>query len=227
MRTFRVTVVLLLVVVLFPNVLPRTSDAQGDDPALQAREVVAGILSRIDTVVGNAEDGPAAKRALVEREIDSHLDYGRLARAALGPLAERFSQRQIADFAREYSRYLGYMLLQQAATDKPARSEIVGASYDGPTGRAVVRTTGEVGLLDFVGRSDGMPTRLRRDFTLKRVYGQWRIVGLEFNGVDVSKNFRAQFQAILARSDPAELITKLRVRNEANDLKNPFERTAR
>ena len=229
MRTLRVTVP-LLVVALWSNLLSGTGEAQVDDPAVQAREVVAGILGRIEAVAGNVGDGPAEKRALIEREIDSHLDYGRLARAALGPLAARFSQDQIADFAREYSRYLGYMLLQQAATNKPERSEIVGSSYDEKTGRAVVRTTGPLGLLDYpsvsIGRT-GVRARLQRDFTLSRVYGQWRIIGLQFNGIDVSKNFRAQFQAVLDRSDPGDLITELRIRNDANDQKNPFDRTAR
>jgi hypothetical protein len=41
--------------------------------------------------------------------------------------------------------------------------------------------------------------------------------------VDLARNFRDQFQAILEKSSPDDLIAELRRRNAEQEAKNPFE----
>ena len=53
--------------------------------------------------------------------------------------------------------------------------------------------------------------------------GEWRIVSIEIEGVDVSRNFREQFQSLLRSRSPADLTEKIRQRNTANDESNPFD----
>jgi len=200
--------------------------ARASDPAEEARQVVTTALERMEAVIGDPQATPAEKRALVEKEIRANLDFGYLTLAALGPMAEQFSREQITDFSHEYVRYLTYMLLQQSAGRKREPPEILDATLDEKTGHVTVRTMGSRGLLDFpqqFARHGSVPERLKRDFVLRQRDGQWRIIGLSFNEVSVSRNFRAQFEAILKRSDPAELIRKLAEQNDKNEARNPFD----
>ena len=46
-------------------------------------------------------------------------------------------------------------------------------------------------------------------YRLKNHYGDWRVVDMAIEGVVITRNYRAQFNEILARSSFDDLIKKL------------------
>jgi ABC-type transporter MlaC component len=58
---------------------------------------------------------------------------------------------------------------------------------------------------------------------LRRQRGDWRIIAIRIDGVDLAHNFRDQFEAVLGRSDPDALIAELRKRNAEREAQNPWE----
>jgi ABC-type transporter MlaC component len=200
--------------------------AAGADPVQEARTAV-GLL--LQSVVGTAHDdalSPDARRALVERELEDHLDLNALTAAALGPLAAGFTPEQLVDFSREYQRHLLTFLLRHVAASDAKGPQLGEAALDPQTGVVTVRALGRSRPPLSAGRV-AAPREASRpvpwDFGLRQRRGRWQIVSLRINAVDVSQNFRAQLAAVLQRSDPDALITELRTRNLADEAANPFE----
>jgi ABC-type transporter MlaC component len=54
--------------------------------------------------------------------------------------------------------------------------------------------------------------------------GDWRIVAIRIEGVDLARNFGEQFKSVLEESDADALIAELRKRNVEREAQNPWSR---
>lgn len=161
------------------------------------------------------------KRDAIESLLAERLDYAALARGALGPMAERFSREEYADFAREYARYVTWLLVQRTAdATQPAELVEVRLDPDKGTARALVLGRGRRRI--FTSQRNQPEGRSEMRLVLRQSYGAWRVVGLAIDAIDVTKMFRDQFQAVLERSEPAALIEDLQRRNLENEGIDPF-----
>jgi ABC-type transporter MlaC component len=196
------------------------------DAVEQARASVTSLFTSLATTAQDAAIPPDQKRALLERELQDHLDLHTLSSAAVGPLAERFSPEQLVDFSREYERYLVGFFLKQVAGSDGKGPQVSEARLDEKSGAVLVRALGRERHPLTPGRV-AAPREAARpipwDLALRQRRGRWQIVSVRINGVDVSQNFRAQLRAVLDRSDPDAVITELRNRNLADEAQNPFQ----
>jgi len=192
-------------------------------PAAQAAERIETVFDQIAAITGDATGDPDAKRAELEHLITPLLDYPALTRAALGPLAQRFSREQYGEFSHEYARYVTDTLVQRFALYPGEAGRVESASYDAK--RSLVHVVAQ-GVATTYGHPALQRLRklepIRLDLFLAERYGEWRIAGVERGGVNVSRSFREQFTAVLERQDPAALIEQLRDRNREADANNPF-----
>ena len=210
---------LLLALVLLVSPLARS--AQADELTDAARAALEPALGQIIAVLRDDGSTPDEKRALIERELDRLVDFAFMSRMALGARAERFSAEERVDFAQEYERHLAHYFISRLSRFRQDGFEITDATHDASTGIVSIRALGDRPLGH---RSLSRPTvrRATVTFGMRLRRGEWRIVSLAVDGVDISQNFREQFRSFLERNTPGELTEELRRRNAVNDERNPF-----
>ena len=202
----------------------QAGEIPGDGPAAEVAALMRSFFQEVWGVTRDAEMPTAQKRASVAQLVSSRLDYATLSRAALGPLAERFSREEYGDFSNEYSRYVTSLIVARVARHPKYPVEVESASYDAEratvriSGRGAATVSGIPGVRRLRSRE-----RIQMEMLLRLRHGEWRVGAVKLNGVDVSRNFREQFQSVLQRSDPASLIAELRTRNHERAEKNPFD----
>jgi ABC-type transporter MlaC component len=219
----RLAVVLPVAAALLAAAAGRAADP---DPAAAARASTAALFERLAAIAGDDAVSADRKRALLEHELEEHLDLHALSGTAVGPLADRFTPEQLVEFSKEYERYLlGFLLVRIANTD-PRPLEITDARHDPKTGVVALHALGNPRHAVMPGSLSGTreaPQRVTWDLELRQRGDRWLIRSMRINGVDVSDNFRAQLESVLRRSDPAEVIADLRARNDRAAATNPFE----
>lgn len=199
--------------------------AAAEDPAAEAKAALQPVLVEILAIARDESASAEAKRALVEHELAIWIDYGHMSTVALGPQAEKFSIQQRGEFAREFERYLSDLYIRRIARFREKEIEIKQASLDAETGVVTIRTLGGAPLGAYRAVASRRATKARADvdYLLRRHRGDWRIIAIRIDGVDLAHNFRDQFEAVLGRSDPDALIAELRKRNAEREAQNPWE----
>lgn len=200
-------------------------EVPAEGPAASAATQMQAFFLKLWNVTRD-DDLPAdAKRERVRALLSSRLDEATLSRAALGPLAERFSPTEREAFHDAYAHYVVSLLVGRLARYPDHPVEVERASWDPE--RKVVRmdARGSAVVAGVPGVRRLTPReRIRLAFALREGSdGAWRVVALQMNEVDVSRNFRDQFRSVLDRSAPAALVAELEARNARNDAENPFE----
>ena len=199
------------------------AEGQGEALATEAQAAFAEAVDQVDAALLDTDASPAATRALVERVLDRWFDLAVMSRAALGSRADAFSADDLADFSQEFGRYVMDLYLVRIARNRDADFEVLGSVWDEATRTVRVQAVGgrpvATGLVNA-----RRPEPARVDYWLRRKRGEWRIVNLVIDGVDVARSFRSEFASILARSSPGELVDELRKQNERRESTNPFDR---
>jgi ABC-type transporter MlaC component len=212
---------LLLLVAALPCL---AAEAEGEDAkderAAQVETMLRGVFDRIWKVASSQTDG-MQKRDAIESLLAEHLDYAALARGALGPMAERFDREEYTDFAREYARYVTWLLVQRTA-DATQPAELLEVRLDPDKGIVRALALGRDRRRIFMFQRNQPEGRSELRLVLRQRYGAWRVVGLAIDAIDVTKLFREQFQSVLERSEPAALIEDLQRRNRENEDIDPF-----
>jgi ABC-type transporter MlaC component len=152
-----------------------------------------------------------------------------MAAEALGANFELMDKRQFAEFSREYSRFLTYLYLQEISWVKQDGGdfEIVAAKLDSKNGGVALQTRAAMrsSMASVSRRRRGSyPSSLEGSYRMKKERGQWIIMSIRFNGVDLNRVFGAQFAALLEKRSPEFLIEELHERNAENAKSNPFEK---
>jgi len=196
------------------------------DAAAEARAALQPVLVKLVATARDENASPEAKRALIEHELAIWIDYGQMSKVALGTQAEKFSKQQVTEFSQEFERYLSDVYIRRIARFREKEIEIKEASLDAKTGVVTIHTLGGVPLGPYkvVSPRHKENTRADVEYLLRRKgSGDWRILAIRIDGVDLARNFRDQFQAVLERSDPDALIAELRKRNAEREAQNPWQ----
>jgi phospholipid transport system substrate-binding protein len=211
----------VLMLSLLATILAGVAHAQ--DPAVEARRELTATLDKIVAIGRDADASPEEKRALIERQLEIVLDLGHMSMVALGPRVETFSAQQVAEFSQEFERYLIFVYLRRIGSFEEEKVEILETKLDSETGLVGIRTLGGKPFAFPGERVRHRPARAQVDYRMGKKNGEWRIFSISIGGVDLARNFRDQFQAILEKSSPDDLIAELRRRNAEQEAKNPFE----
>jgi len=205
------------------------SAAATEDPAAEAKAALDPVFVEVFATARDENLSAKAKRALIEYELGTWIDYGSMSNAALGPRSEAFSKEQLAAFVQEFERYLSDLFIRRIVRFREKAIEIKQATLDAKAGVVTIRTLGGVPLATgspgFLGVTTRRMWKERADvdYLVRQRSGEWRIIAIRIDGVDVARNFGDQFQAVLERSDPDALIAELRKRNAEREAQNPFE----
>jgi ABC-type transporter MlaC component len=210
-------------------ILPNSGRA---DPVTEASAALSELHAELMAIVSSQEGDASRVRALLEHSLTSNLDLTHMAAEALGANFELMDKRQFAEFSREYSRFLTYLYLQEISWVKQDGGdfEIVAAKLDSKNGGVALQTRAAMrsSMANVSRRRRGSyPSSLEGSYRMKKERGQWIIMSIRFNGVDLNRVFGAQFAALLEKRSPESLIEELQERNAENAKRNPFEKKKR
>ena len=170
--------------------------------ALSPLETIRGPIDTIVTILNDpAFKSPKqreAQRSKIWEVASSLFDFTEISRRTIGKSWNRFSSEEQSRFTDVFSQFLGNTYIDKIQGEyHNEKIEFVDELVRGPL--ALARTK-------LLRESLQIPI----DYRMKQINGSWRIYDiLVENGVSLVKNYRVQFQSILNRETPAQLIQRL------------------
>ena len=174
----------------------------------QAPSPMNTIKERIDRVIELLNDpqykDPAKRgdqREKIWETASPMFDFSEISRRTIGPAWDKFSEDQKNHFTKVFSEFLGNTYLDRVQGEYQ-NEQIVYVSEAVREPQALVRT-------QLVRDKMVMPI----DYRMRLDAGQWKIYDvLVENGVSIVQNYRVQFQSILQKESPDQLIARLEQR---------------
>jgi len=193
--------------------------------AEEASAFLAETYRVISEIRQSGEYDAEVKRALIERALGKRLDLATMSRLALGKQEESFSRSELSEFIQEYSRFLSYTYLQEIAWSDPTEAPTIESAVVDPKTGWVRISTKAKGRQSLATQRNlyRATSQFRAEYLLRERHGSWRIAKIRFNGVDLNSAFGAQFESLLRKSSPEELLARLRTLNTRRESENPLE----
>lgn len=166
--------------------------------------IVRRARSRLDHLLSKApREGqlapPLKKR--VHAVMISFIDFGDLARRALGRHWSARSKAERSELVELLSGLIERNYVSEMRKARGYRLSIDGEEIDGDT--AEVHTTARI-------TTDGRTERVEITYRMTRGSGRWRVFDMVTDGVSVVRNYRSQFNRIIAKSGYEDLLARMR-----------------
>lgn len=155
-------------------------------------------------------DDPARKdeqREKIWSLIESIFDFEEVSKRALAHNWRRFEAEQKREFVDLFAKLLGNTYLdqvQEAYKDETVAYDSQEIHNSKPLARVKTRILSQKGDIPV-------------DYSLKEKEGRWRIYDVKVEGVSLVKNYRTQFDEILMKESPDQLIDRLKEKVEAQN----------
>jgi phospholipid transport system substrate-binding protein len=174
----------------------------------QTQSPMDTVKARIDQVITTLNDpqykDSANRQAQRDKlwEIASPMfDFKEISRRTVGPAWDKFTEAQKDQFINVFTEFLGNTYLDRVQGEYQ-NEEVVYVSEAVREPQALVRT-------QLVRGKTVMPI----DYRMRLDAGQWKVYDvLVENGVSIVQNYRVQFQSILQKDSPDQLIARLEQR---------------
>lgn len=175
---------------------------QIDQKTLTPMETVKAKIDQIISVLNDPKYAkPDQRKAQRDRiwEISYPMfDFNEISRRAVGPKWQSFSDPEKEKFTNIFAEFLGETYIDRMQGEYQ-NEKVVYVKELVKSPLALVRT-------QLIREDVALPI----DYRLRKVDDQWRIYDiLVENGVSLVKNYRVQFQSILQKESPAQLINRL------------------
>ena len=200
---------ILIVCLFILAAIPSLAD--GDQPleALQ-KGVEEGLRILHDPKFKNAELKDAQQQlGIILQQL---FDFREFSRRVLASNWKNFTPRQQEEFVSVFTEFLSKFYLGKLQEKYKDETLIyVGQELKTPT-RALVN-------VKVVWRGQKIPVNLRM---IKRK-GLWKVYDIQVLGISAVRNYRAQFQFILRKETPGQVIERLKIKTEQLEKKNKKE----
>ena len=172
------------------------------EPTTQLRATTDKLLALLNDPACNTDARKAERRDLLRKQLDQRVDWAMVARGSLGRHWSKRTRAEQVEFVGLFSR-----LLEDTAIDKfeAHSSELDKIEYlgektvdDYASVRAQVTTKDQI----------VHPIECR----LQKSGNEWRAYDIVIEGVSLVKNYRDQFDEILAKSPYEKLVADLRAK---------------
>jgi len=172
------------------------------EPTEQLRDTTEKVLALLRNPACNTEARKTERRQAVRKELDRRIDWDTVARSSLGRHWARLKPDQQAEFVAVFSRFLAETALDKFETNDVYRLKIdyVGEKIiDGYASVKVQVTTKEEVVHPI-------------EYRMQKSGPEWRGYDVLIEGVSMVKNYRDQFDEILAKSSYEKLVVDLRAK---------------
>lgn len=178
-----------------------TASAAHADP-LEPGAFIDDIAARAIVILEDASLDKAQRLAKLEHLTREAFDLETISKLVLARNWRRFDEKQRAEFQQEFERYLSHRYGSGVDHYDRERIQVVGERVE-PRGDVTVQTR-------VIG---GSADQVEVDYRLRKRDGGWRVIDVIPEGVSLVSNYRSQFNELLARGGPDELIETLRGKN--------------
>jgi phospholipid transport system substrate-binding protein len=203
-RMMQKTALFLLLIV---TVAPSFSFAQQPLEALQ-QGIAKGIRVMEDPQFKDASQKGAQQQKLWEIMLEL-FDFKEFSKRVLGPHWNKFSPSQQVEFVKVFSEFLGKFYLGRLQKRYHGqRLNYRGQQMIGKS-RALVD-------IEVLWRNLKVPVQLR----MTNRSGQWKVYDLNVFGINAVSNYRAQFQWILSKETPQQIIGRIKAKVAELDKKS-------
>jgi len=176
--------------------------ASTDEPTAQIRATTDKILALLADPALKTDARNSERRQLIRKELDERIDWATVARSSLGRHWARRTRSEQTEFVSLFSRLLAETLIDKFETNH-----------------------GELDKVDFLGEkiideyASVKAHATTKDqivhpveYRLQKCGQDWRIYDVLIEGVSLVKNYRDQFDEILAKSSFEKLVADLRAK---------------
>lgn len=198
MRTLVACFVLFAV---FGAALPVPAAQAQTGPTETMRQAVDDILTILRDSDYDGEDAKNAQREALKERIAKMFAWDQLSMRAVGAHWKKFSDQEKEQFQDAFATLLGNTYLDriQAYTDE--KVEFTG-ERDGNKGKVEVQTK-------VVTDTKEIPLHYR----VTETPDGWRVYDVIIEGVSLVKNYRSQFNEMLIKGSPADVIANIQSKN--------------
>jgi phospholipid transport system substrate-binding protein len=196
--------------VLISGVVPGSGFAGVQASTGEASAPVTVIRETTDAVIAvlARKDLPAEqKRRDIEQIVDNSFDFTTLSRLVIARNWNTLTPEQQQQFVTEFKRHLSLTYGRNIETYHDERVVITGEREEA-RGDRIVKTR--------IKRPNGEDIPV--DYRLRATDGVWRVIDVIIDGVSLVANYRSQFQSIISRDGPAQLIELLHEKNEKGEV---------
>jgi phospholipid transport system substrate-binding protein len=182
--------------------------ADGDQPIEALRKGVDAGFRVLKDPEFSDPDRKEAQQQKLRIILEQLFDFRVFSKKVLASNWQKFTPPQRKEFIRVFAEFLGKFYvgkLQEKYKDE--RLIYVGQEMRSDT-RALVH-------IKVVWKGQKIPVDLRM---IKRK-GLWKVYDIEFLGISAVRNYRAQFQSILRKETPGQVIERLKIKIEQIEQK--------
>ena len=176
--------------------------ACADEPTAQVRATTDKILALLADPALKTEARNSERRRLIRKELDERIDWATVARSSLGRHWAKRTRAEQTEFVSLFSRFLEETCIDKFETH---HSELDKVEY-----------LGERIIDDYASVKARVTTKDQIDhpieYRLQKSGKDWRIYDVLLEGVSLVKNYRDQFDEVLAKSSYEKLVADLRAK---------------
>jgi phospholipid transport system substrate-binding protein len=177
------------------------ASAGSPTPMQTVKERIDQIITVLNDPQYHAHEKKGVQRDKIWEISSPMFDFAEISRRTVGPKWDSFAEEEKSRFIDVFRQFLGNTYIDKMQGEYH-NEQVVYVKELIKESQALVRT-------QLVRQSVALPI----DYRLKQEDGLWKIYDiLVENGVSIVQNYRVQFQSILQKETPAQLIARLEVK---------------
>lgn len=169
--------------------------------------MISEQLDSFNTLLNDKDLDAELKRAKLSQAVDKRIDFEAIALRTLGPYASKLTTEQNERFQTAFKKTLQKFLIDDLMlfeNEKITLSEYVWLPAEE---KAIVKVLGREKSGFAVNNRDKQ--RAQTEYVIKEKEGEWKIVDLTINGVNIARNYRSQIDALASRGKSADEVIRL------------------
>jgi phospholipid transport system substrate-binding protein len=179
----------------------------GGAPTEQVKETTDKILAILTDPALKAPEMIEEKKRMIRKVVDERFDWAAISRRALGRHWKKMTTDEKKTFIPLFGQMLEQTYLSRVGEYSGEKVSYVDEKVDGTYGVVKVKiksdTHGEISV----------------KYRVWNKKGQWFIYDISIEGVSLVNNYRSQFNNILMKSTPSDLIKKLEEKVKSETVK--------
>jgi len=168
-------------------------------------EVIKDSNQKILDIYASHQDISREMEEAIFQIMDSVTDFNTISLRTIERFCRKMSEMECRELDRVFQELLRVSSIKKVGRYRAERFEYLGEDIDGT--RALVKT---------IAYYEDDTYEL--DYHLELIDNAWKIVNYTADGVDTIRNYRKQFQKILRKESPAQLLTRLE--NKIQEFRN-------
>jgi phospholipid transport system substrate-binding protein len=177
--------------------------AESPPPDTSAREVIDETVGKIIKILNDEGTPEDVRRDRIAEIAYERFDFDTMSKLVIARPWRKFTKEERAEFIAEFKTHLARSYGRRLSRYEGLAVKVVG---DVPEQRGDVTVQSKV----VGGQFDGAEMNYR----MRGQTGEWLVIDVVIEGVSLVSNFRSQFKPIVAEGGAAELLSRLKDKND-------------